>query len=73
MIHIDKLLVSMQHAMGKMAVANHLDGAMKVGFQPIGIHLGCCMSLCVYEHDARSTPMQPLLSTMKTIRDGIDF
>ena len=33
----------MQHAMGKMAVANHLDGAMKVGFQPIGIHLGCCM------------------------------
>jgi hypothetical protein len=43
MIHIDKLLVSMQHAMGKMAVANHLDGAMKVGFQPIGIHLGCCM------------------------------
>ena len=39
----------------------------------LGIHLGCCMSLCVYEHDARSTPMQPLLSTMKTIRDGIDF
>ena len=33
----------MQHAMGKMAMPNHLDGAMKMGFQPIGIHLGCCM------------------------------
>jgi len=39
----------------------------------LGIHLGCCMSLCVYEHDALSTASQPLLSTMKTIRDMIDF
>lgn len=39
----------------------------------LGIKLGCCMSLCVYEHDALSTPMQPLLSTMKTVRDIIDF
>ena len=39
----------------------------------LGIKLGCCMSLCVYEHDALSTPMQPLLSTMKKIRDQIDF
>ena len=39
----------------------------------LGIKLGCCMSLCVYEHDALSHPPQPLLSTMKTIRDGIDF
>ena len=39
----------------------------------LGIRLGCCMALCVYEHDALSTPPQPLLSTMKTIRDGIDF
>ena len=39
----------------------------------LGIKLGCCMALCVYEHDALSTPMQPLLSTMKTIRDSIDF
>ena len=30
----------MQHAMGKMAVANHFDGAMQVGFQPMGIYLG---------------------------------
>lgn len=39
----------------------------------LGMKLGCCMSLCVYEHDALSTWNQPLLSTMKTIRDTIDF
>lgn len=39
----------------------------------LGIKLGCCMSLCVYEHDALSTPAQPLLSTMKLVRDKIDF
>ena len=39
----------------------------------LGIHLGCCMALCVYEHDALSTAGQPLLSTMKTVRDMIDF
>ena len=39
----------------------------------LGIKLGCCMALCVYEHDAQSTPTQPLLSTMKKLRDEIDF
>ena len=39
----------------------------------LGIKLGCCMALCVYEHDALSTPMQPLLRVMKTVRDEIDF
>ena len=39
----------------------------------LGMKLGCCMSLCVYEHDALSTPAQPLLSTMKMVRDFIDF
>lgn len=39
----------------------------------LGIKLGCCMCLCVYEHDAFSTPTQPLLSNMKTIRDNLDF
>lgn len=39
----------------------------------LGIKLGCCMSLCVYEHDNLSTQVQPLLSTMKKIRDIIDF
>ncbi len=39
----------------------------------LGMKLGCCMALCVYEHDAFSTPAQPLLATMKTICDKIDF
>lgn len=39
----------------------------------LGLKLGCCMALCVYEHDAFSTANQPLLSTMKAIRDQIDF
>lgn len=39
----------------------------------LGINLGCCMCLCVYEHDASSTATQPLLSVMKTIRDNLDF
>ena len=39
----------------------------------LGIKLGCCMSLCVYEHDENSTPAQPLLSAMKLVRDAIDF
>lgn len=39
----------------------------------LGMKLGCCMTLCVYEHDAFSTASQPLLQTMKIIRDDIDF
>ena len=39
----------------------------------LGMKLGCCMALCVYEHDALSTPAQPLLNTMKKVRDEIDF
>ena len=39
----------------------------------LGMRLGCCMSLCVYEHDAYSTASQPLLQNMKVIRDSLDF
>lgn len=39
----------------------------------LGMKLGCCMSLCVYEHDTLSIPAQPLLSTMQLVRDTIDF
>lgn len=35
----------------------------------VGGELGCCMYLCVYEYDELATPVQPLLSDMKTIRD----
>lgn len=39
----------------------------------LGTKLGCCMALCVYEHDHLSAAFQPLLSTMKLVRDIIDF
>ena len=48
-----------------------LSGGQSSLLRRVGIHLGCCMALCVYEHDALSTPSQPLLSIMKTVRDGI--
>ena len=50
-----------------------LSGGECAMHRRLGIKLGCCMALCVYEHDALSTPVQPLLSTMKTMRDEIDF
>lgn len=50
-----------------------LSGGESTIHRRLGMKLGCCMSLCVYEHDALSTASQPLLSTMKTIRDIIDF
>jgi len=50
-----------------------LSGGESSIHRRLGIKLGCCMCLCVYEHDALSTPSQPLLQTMKTIRDILDF
>ena len=37
----------------------------------IGGELGCCMYLCVYEHDELATPVQPLLKNVKAIRDNM--
>lgn len=37
----------------------------------MGGELGCCVYLCVYEHDELATPVQPLLSDVKAIRDII--
>ncbi len=39
----------------------------------LGMKLGCCMALCVYEHDSKSTASQPLLRNIKMVRDEIDF
>ena len=39
----------------------------------LGMKLGCCMALCVYEHYYRSTPSQPLLRIVKQVRDDIGF
>lgn len=37
----------------------------------VGGELGCCVYLCVYEHDKFATPVQPLLSDVKTMREII--
>lgn len=39
----------------------------------IGGELGCCMYLCVHEHDALATATQPLLKDVKIIRDTIEL
>ena len=50
-----------------------LSGGKCTIHRRLGMKLGCCMALCVYEYDEFSTPAQPLLSTMKIVRDEIDF
>lgn len=50
-----------------------LSGGRSALHRRLGIKLGCCMALCVYEHDHLSTAPQPLLTTMKTIRDNLDL
>ena len=50
-----------------------LSGGMSSIHRRLGMKLGCCMHLCVYEHDVRSTAAQPLLSVSKIIRDDMGF
>jgi len=38
----------------------------------VGPMLGCCMWLCVYEHDALATPSQPLLRNLRRIVENFD-
>lgn len=51
----------------------YLSSGKSTLLRRVGIHLGCCMSLCVYEHDAHTTPAQPLLSNAKAVRDEMGF
>ena len=37
----------------------------------MGGELGCCMYLCVHEHDELATPVQPLLKNVRAIRDNM--
>ena len=37
----------------------------------VGAQLGCCMYLCVHEHDELATPVQPLLKDVKLLRDTL--
>lgn len=39
----------------------------------IGGELGCCMYLCVHEHDELATATQPLLKDVKIIRDTMTY
>lgn len=39
----------------------------------LGMRLGCCMSLSTQEHDIYSTPSQPLLTVMKSLRNDINL
>lgn len=51
----------------------YLSGGESSIHRRIGGKLGNCMTLCVYEHDARSTAAQPLLSMAKAVRDDMGF
>lgn len=47
-----------------------LSGGSQTGLhRRIGPMLGCCMFLCVHEHDELATPQQPLLKNVRLIRD----
>ena len=48
----------------------YLSGGKCEVLRRVGPMLGCCMWLCVYEHDALSTKSQPLLKKVKAIRDN---
>lgn len=50
-----------------------LSGGVSEIHRRLGMKLGNCMQLCVYEHDALSTFPQPLLTVSKTIRDDLGF
>lgn len=50
-----------------------LSGGKSKILRRIGPKLGCCMYLCVYEHDAHTTPAQPLLSIVKAMRDDMEL
>lgn len=50
-----------------------LSGGESAIHRRLGMKLGNCMHLCVYEHDVHSTFAQPLLSISKSIRDDMGF
>lgn len=50
-----------------------LSGGESSIHRRMGMKLGCCMCLCVYEHHAHSTAAQPLLSVSREVRDSLGF
>ena len=73
---------TMEQQLENLKIINMLKENLKIPFlflcggecsilRRIGGEVGCCMYLCVYEHDAFATPVQPLLKQVKAIRDNI--
>lgn len=74
---------TMEQQIENLKIINMLKENLKIPFlflcsgkcsilRRIGGELGCCMYLCVYEHDALATQTQPLLKKIKMIRDNIE-
>ena len=73
---------TMEQQIENMRIINLLKENLKIPFlflsggeskimRKIGGELGCCMYLCVAEHDEFSTETQPLLNNVKAIRDNM--
>lgn len=73
---------TMEQQIENLRIINLLKENLKIPFlflcggechilRRIGGELGCCMYLCVYEHDELSTKSQPLLKNVKAIRDNM--
>lgn len=50
-----------------------LSGGESTIHRRLGMKLGCCMCLCVYEHYDGSTTAQPLLRIAKAMREDMGF
>lgn len=72
---------SVEEQLENLKIANILRKELEIPFlllsvgecrilRRIGGELGCCMYLCVYEYDELATPAQPLLKSVKAIRDN---
>ena len=77
-----KLREKVEEQLENLKTVNLLKGNLKIPFlflsggechilRRIGGAIGCCMYLCVYEHDELATPQQPLLKNLKEIRNNI--
>ena len=73
---------TMEQQLENLKIINMLKENLKIPFlflccgecgilRRIGGEIGCCMYLCVHEHDALATAAQPLLSAVKAIRDNM--
>ena len=73
---------SMEEQLENLKIINMLKENLKIPFLFLGVgeskilrriggELGCCMYLCVYEHDELATASQPLLKNVKQIRNNM--